>query len=60
MSGMDDTRNDARGDESAGRNPDQWVGDVTTHSSSEGRVVFTESGNSDGWIATDYTVSVRR
>lgn len=26
----------------------------------ESRVVFTEEGNSDGWIATDGTVSLRR
>ena len=57
MSGMDDTRNDARRDEREQYETD-CPGDVTTHSSSEGRVVFTESGNSDGWIATDYTVSV--
>lgn len=25
-----------------------------------GRVVFTEEGNSDGWIATDLTVEVER
>lgn len=27
---------------------------------SPGRVVFTESGNTDGWIATDLTVTLSR
>lgn len=39
--------------------------DVTTsalraHSTSPDRTVFTEPGNSDGWIATDLTVDVER
>lgn len=33
---------------------------VTAHKSSPDRVVFTERNNTDGWIATDQTVSVRR
>ncbi|MFB6107515.1 MAG: hypothetical protein ABEJ82_01580 [Haloplanus sp.] len=28
--------------------------------SSPGRVVFVEAGNSDGWLATDYTVEPTR
>ena len=28
--------------------------------SSPGRVVFVESGNSDGWLSTDYTVEPTR
>jgi hypothetical protein len=31
---------------------------VTAHESSPDRFVFTEEGNTDGWIATDYTVDV--
>jgi len=34
--------------------------DVTTHETSPDRVVFTESGNSDGWIATDLAVELER
>lgn len=60
MSGMDDTGNDAHAGGSEQYEPEDWAGDVTTHSSSDGRVVFTESGNSDGWIATDRTVTVQR
>jgi hypothetical protein len=30
--------------------------DIAAHSSSPERTVFTESGNPDGWIATDTTV----
>ncbi|WP_226013043.1 hypothetical protein [Halomicrobium salinisoli] len=33
---------------------------VTAHRSSPDRVVFTEEDNSDGWIATDLTVELRR
>jgi hypothetical protein len=33
---------------------------VTAHKSSPDRVIFTERNNTDGWIATDQTVSVRR
>lgn len=31
---------------------------VTAHRSSPDRVVFTEDGNTDAWIATDLTVSL--
>lgn len=31
---------------------------VTVCETTPGRVVFTEDGNSDGWIATDLTVSL--
>lgn len=34
--------------------------DVTAHECSGERTVFTESGNNDGWIATDLTVPLRR
>lgn len=29
---------------------------VSAHETRPGRIVFTEDGNSDGWIATDLTV----
>lgn len=32
---------------------------VMAHESRPGRTVFTESGNADGWIATDLTVDPR-
>ena len=31
---------------------------VTAHESCPGTTVFTEDGNSDGWIATDLVVDV--
>ncbi|CAI49919.1 uncharacterized protein NP_3656A [Natronomonas pharaonis DSM 2160] len=34
--------------------------ELRAHSTSPEKTVFTEPGNSDGWIATDYTVDVRR
>ena len=33
---------------------------VRAHTTSKERVVFTEPGNSDGWIATDLTVDLDR
>jgi hypothetical protein len=33
---------------------------VTAHESSPERTVFTEKGNSDGWIATDLGVQPER
>lgn len=33
---------------------------VRVHATSPGRTVFTEDGNSDGWIATDLTVDLDR
>lgn len=33
---------------------------VSVHETTPDRVVFTESGNWDGWIATDLTVSLDR
>jgi len=33
---------------------------VTTHRSSPDRIVFTEQGNTEGWIATDQTVELTR
>jgi len=33
---------------------------VSAHQCTPDRTVFTEDGNSDGWIATDLTVELRR
>ena len=33
---------------------------VTAHCCNSERTVFTERGNSDGWIATDLTVAIDR
>lgn len=41
----------------AGERPET---DVSAHATSPDRTVFTESGNSDGWIATDLTVELER
>lgn len=47
------------------RDEDAFPGDrsechVTAHESSPDRLVFTEKGNTDGWIATDYAVELSR
>lgn len=33
---------------------------ICAHQCSPEKVVFTEAGNTDGWIATDYTVQLER
>ncbi|MFC7133920.1 MULTISPECIES: hypothetical protein [Salinibaculum] len=33
---------------------------ITAHTSSPDRTVFTERGNTEGWISTDTTVPLRR
>lgn len=33
---------------------------LRAHATAPGKTVFTEPDNTDGWIATDLTVSVRR
>ncbi|MFB6152016.1 MAG: hypothetical protein ABEJ40_09450 [Haloarculaceae archaeon] len=33
---------------------------ISAYATSEKRTVFTESGNDDGWIATDHTVEPMR
>jgi hypothetical protein len=38
---------------------DEWPA-VSTHQTAPDRVVFTESENTDGWIATDFAVTVER
>jgi len=39
---------------------DERMVGLRAHSTSPERTVFTEPDNSDGWIATDYTVDVER
>jgi hypothetical protein len=34
--------------------------EISVHESGPGTSVFLESGNADGWIASDVTVDVRR
>lgn len=53
MSLLDETR----GPKPAG---EEHIRRVTSHKSSPDRYVFTETDNTDGWIATDYTVSLER
>lgn len=33
---------------------------ISAHKSSPGRLVFTEEGNTDGWIATDFVMDLQR
>ena len=33
---------------------------VSSHETRPGKVVFTERGNTDGWIATDLSVDLER
>lgn len=40
--------------------PEQGDSDVTAHSCSPDRTVFTEKDNTDAWIATDLTVDLER
>jgi len=53
-----DVHRDRRERERSAASPPE--GAVTAHRSSPERVVFTEEGNTDGWIATDLTVSPDR
>jgi hypothetical protein len=46
-------------DETAAETEETVVG-LRAHATSPNRTVFTEPNNSDGWIATDLTVEVRR
>lgn len=38
----------------------EQAAEVTIHRTSPDRTVFTESGNTDGWISTDLTVELER
>lgn len=40
------------------RDPTDAESTIAAYSSSPDRTVFTESGNPDGWISTDRTVSL--
>lgn len=42
----------------ATREEDESTTGLRVHSTSPEKTVFTEPDNSDGWIATDYTVDV--
>ncbi len=44
----------------ASQERDERSVDLRAHSTSPDRTVFTEPNNSDGWIATDYTVGIER
>lgn len=44
----------------AGEDDEEPAVAVTAHSTSDDRSVFVESGNCDGWIATDLTVDCVR
>lgn len=43
-----------------GEEPSSDAPAVTVHTTCPDRVVFTEQGNNDGWIATDLTVDCWR
>jgi hypothetical protein len=53
---------DGRADEfDAGVEPEtEAAPTISAYSTNETRVVFTESDNGDGWIATDLTVEPRQ
>lgn len=38
----------------------ETAGGLRAHSTSPEKTVFTEPDNTDGWIATDYTVEIER
>lgn len=40
--------------------PETFESDVSSYESRPGRFVFVEDGNTDGWLATDLTVELRR
>lgn len=50
----------SEGDETSPPEPDDESVGLQAHSTSPDRTVFTEPGNSDGWLATDHTVDVER
>lgn len=49
------SRADPDADENAGTAPE-----VSVHETEPGKSVFVESGNTDGWIASDTTLDVTR
>lgn len=42
------------------RRQDEGAAGLRVHATSPEKTVFTEPDNSEGWIATDYTVDVTR
>jgi len=63
MSGVDDHTHDEGGTtrNESNRGPDDTPAEkpaVSAYASTEDCMVFSESGNSDAWIATDYTVEI--
>ncbi len=50
----------AESESGQGDDPDFEDVPVTAHSSSPGRTVFTEQGNTDAWISTDTTVGLKQ
>lgn len=52
-------RRDAE-EESPGPDEDVPEMELSVHATSPDRTVFTDPDNSEGWIATDYTVDIER
>ena len=46
--------------ESTEQHPEPTEQRISAYSSRPDRTVFTESGNPDGWIATDLAVAIER
>lgn len=47
-------------DAAAGREPADPTPEICTVRTSPGRLIFTETDNPDGWIATDSAVDLER
>ncbi|WP_168927099.1 DUF7331 family protein [Natronorubrum aibiense] len=47
-----------REDAEPNEEPEQSAVIVTSHETRPGKMVFTERDNTDGWIATDFTVDL--
>ncbi|AUX09901.1 hypothetical protein AArcSl_2277 [Halalkaliarchaeum desulfuricum] len=47
-------------DGSEGREPTETAPEICTVRTAPGRLLFSETDNPDGWIATDYTVDLER
>ncbi|WP_049889065.1 DUF7331 family protein [Natronolimnohabitans innermongolicus] len=53
-------RQDSDVDAASRESPEEPSVIVSAHETRPGKVVFTERGNTDGWIATDLAVSLER
>lgn len=53
-------RDPEQDDESSGPDPATPEMELSVHATSPERTVFTEPGNSEGWISTDLTVDIER